>query len=76
MWYLGRNRPVLPRSKEESVTVYEQGLARRGVDTSGWFDQRLHTSGVGVMAMIGWEKAVGDADELAWWDAFITRTSF
>jgi hypothetical protein len=24
---------------------------------------------IGIMATFGWEKALGDADELAWWEA-------
>ena len=74
MWYLALNRARLPRTKEESITAYREGLERRGIDTADWFDQQLHTSGVAVMAMIGWEKAVGDEDELRWWEAFVTAT--
>ncbi|MEY2472779.1 MAG: hypothetical protein QOK28_2108 [Actinomycetota bacterium] len=75
MWYLALNRARLPRTKEESIAAYREGLDRRGIDTAPWWDEQLHLGALGVMAMIGWEKAVGDADELAWWDEFVTATS-
>jgi hypothetical protein len=72
MWYLALNRARLPRTTEESIDAYREGLERRGIDTAPWWHEQLHASALGVMAMIGWEKAVGDADELAWWEAFAT----
>lgn len=74
MWYLALNRSRLPRTKEESIAAYREGLERRGIDTAAWFDAQLHASTVGVLAMIGWEKAVGDEDELRWWEDFVTKT--
>lgn len=73
MWYLALNRARLPRTKEESIAAYRDGLERRGVSTADWFDDQLHYSTIGVLTMIAWEKAVGDADELAWWEEFVTR---
>jgi hypothetical protein len=73
MWYLALNRARLPRTKEESIAAYREGLERRGIATADWFDEQLHASTVGVMAMIGWEKAVGDADELGWWEEAVMR---
>ena len=75
MWYLALNRARLPRTKEDSIAAYREGLERRGIDTAPWWSEQLHASALGVMAMIGWEKAVGDADELAWWEAFATATA-
>jgi hypothetical protein len=74
MWYLALNRARLPRAKEESIAAYREALERRGIDTAAWWDQQLHLSAVLIMCSIGWEKAVGDADELAWWEEFVTKT--
>ncbi len=74
-WYLALNRARMPRSKEESIAAYREGLESRGVDTAAWFDGQLQLCLIGVMAMMGWEKAVGDADELAWWEEAVTRPS-
>jgi hypothetical protein len=72
MWYLGVNRARLPRSKEDTIACYRDALERRGIATADWWDNALHISAVGQMCMMGWEKAVGDADELAWWEDFVT----
>jgi hypothetical protein len=74
MWYLALNRARLPRSKEESIAAYKESLERRGIDTSAWWDAQLHYSALLAMCVIGWEKAVGDEDELRWWEAFVTST--
>jgi len=47
----------------------ERALERHGVDTTSWWDRQLGLCTVGMMATMAWEKAVGDADELAWWEA-------
>jgi hypothetical protein len=73
-WYLALNRSRLPRTKEESIAAYREGLERRGVDTAPWWDEQVHSSALGVMCMIGWEKAVGDEDELRWGEDFVTRS--
>lgn len=44
-------------------------LDSRSVATAGWFDVQLRLTLLGVAAVFGWEKALGDAGELAWWDA-------
>jgi hypothetical protein len=72
-WYLALNRARLPRSKEESIARYRAGLEARGVDTTGWFDRQLELCLLGMMATFGWEKAVGDPDELAWWEDAVIR---
>jgi len=30
---------------------------------------------IGIMAAFGWEKALGDAAELSWWEARITAAA-
>jgi hypothetical protein len=67
-WYLALNRARMPRTKEETVAAYRQALERQGVDTTGWWDRQLGLCMVGMMATMAWEKALGDGDELAWWE--------
>jgi hypothetical protein len=67
-WYLALNRARLPRSKEETIAAYRRDLERQGVDTGGWWDRQLGLCMVGMMATVAWEKALGDAVELAWWE--------
>jgi hypothetical protein len=68
-WYLALNRARLPESKEATIARYREALERHQVDTGGWWDRQLGLCLVGIMATFAWEKAVGDADELAWWEA-------
>lgn len=67
-WYLALNRARLPETKEATIARYRDRLERHGVDTSGWWDRQLGLSLVGMAAVFGWEKAVGDAAELGWWE--------
>lgn len=69
MWYLALNRSRLPQSKEDTIAAYRSALARHGVDTTGWWERQLGLCTVGIMATFAWEKAVGDGDELAWWES-------
>ena len=73
IWYLSLNRARMPRTKEESIETYRAGLEARGIDTAGWFDAQLDLCLLGIMAMVGWEKAVGDDEELAWWEEAVTK---
>lgn len=68
-WYLALNRARLPESKEAATAAFRAALDRRGIATPGWFDRQLALTLLGVAAVFGWEKALGDAGELAWWDA-------
>ena len=74
MWYLALNRARLPRTKEESIAAYREALVRRGIDVSAWFEDQVHYAAVLALCVIGWEKAIGDPDELAWWEEFVTRS--
>ena len=67
-WYLSLNRARLPESKEASIERYRSRLEAHGVDTSEWWDRQLRLSLLGMAVCFAWEKAVGDADELAWWE--------
>jgi len=68
-WYLALNRARVPVSKEETIAFYRERLEHHGVDTTGWWERQLGLCLVGMVATIGWEKAVGDAEEFAWWEA-------
>ena len=66
-WYLALNRLRLPESKSETIARYCHALEGAGVATGTWWDRQLELSLLAMAATMGWEKAVGDADELAWW---------
>jgi thiamine kinase-like enzyme len=66
-WYLALNRARLPETKEQTIERYREALDAAGIDTDGWFDRQLALSMLGMMCLIGWEKALGDADEIEWW---------
>jgi hypothetical protein len=68
VWYLALNRARLPISKEATVDHYRRRLTHHGVDTGEWWDRQLGLSLVGAVALFGWEKALGDQDELDWWE--------
>ncbi len=67
LWYLALNRARLPESKESSIETYRGALEAAGVDTSAWWDRQLGLTMIAIMVCFGWEKAVGDDDELSWW---------
>jgi aminoglycoside phosphotransferase (APT) family kinase protein len=67
-WYLALNRARLPISKEATIDGFRAALEERGVATDGWWDRQLGLCLAGMMAAFGWEKAVGDEDELRWWE--------
>jgi hypothetical protein len=66
-WHLALDRSRLPDSKEAAVEAFRAGLERHGVDTGGWWDRQLSLCLLGAVVQFGWEKALGDGDELAWW---------
>lgn len=68
-WYLALNSARNPQSKEDTIATYRSRLEHHGVDTTGWFERQLGLSLAGMAAVFAWEKAVGDASELAWWEA-------
>jgi thiamine kinase-like enzyme len=66
-WYLALNRTRIPESKSDTIGRYRRSLERAGIDTDTWWDRQLDLCLLAMAATMGWEKAVGDADELAWW---------
>jgi Phosphotransferase enzyme family len=67
-WYLSLNSARLPESKAAVIDRYRGALERHGIDTSPWWDSQLALSLLGSVLQMGWEKALGDDDEFAWWD--------
>ncbi len=68
-WYLALNRARLPfgHTKESTIDEFGDALRRHGVDTTGWWERQLGLSLLGALVQFGWEKALGDVDELGWW---------
>lgn len=66
-WYLSLNRARLPEPKEAAADALRRSLEARGVDTSGWWEVQLSVCLLGALVQFGWEKALGDDDELGWW---------
>jgi hypothetical protein len=67
-WYLALNRARLPEPKEAVISRFRAALEDCGIDTGNWWQQQLDLCVIGSMATFGWEKALGDAGELAWWE--------
>ncbi len=66
-WYLALNRAKLPTPKEAVIDSFREALVRHGVDTDGWWERQLGLALLGTVVQFGWEKALGDGDELGWW---------
>jgi hypothetical protein len=66
-WYLALNRAKLPATKEDTIDDFRAGIERHGIVTSGWWDAQLELAMLGALVQFGWEKALGDDDELGWW---------
>jgi hypothetical protein len=68
-WYLALNRSRLPvgETKETTIAAFRDALTRAGVETGGWWDRQLALCLLGAVVQFGWEKALGDDDELGWW---------
>ena len=74
-WYLALNRARLPvgHSKERVISDFRATLEATGIDTNGWWERQLGLCLLGTLVEFGWEKALGPADELAWWCARATE---
>jgi hypothetical protein len=66
-WYLAINRRRLPESKEDAAQRCRDALESRGIATGDWWERQLDLCTVAIMATFGWEKALGDDEELGWW---------
>jgi hypothetical protein len=68
-WYLALNRARLPEPKEAAISRFRAALERHGIATAAWWQEQLDLCLIGIVATFGWEKALGDAGELAWREA-------
>ena len=68
-WYLALNRSRLPagHTKQTTIEEFRAALERHGVDTTGWWERQLGLCLLGGLVQFGWEKALGDDDEMNWW---------
>ncbi|WP_370107522.1 phosphotransferase [Nocardioides sp.] len=66
-WYLALNRERLAAEKEQTLDQFRRLVEASGVRTGNWWEDQVALCLVGVMSVFGWEKALGDIDELAWW---------
>src|SRR5919202_3747950 len=66
-WHLALDRSRLPLSKEATADAFRAALERHGVETAGWWDRQLQLCLLGAVVQFGWEKALGDEEELHWW---------
>lgn len=66
-WYLSLNRARLPEPKEAAADALRRSLEQRGINTDGWWDVQLSVCLLGALVQFGWEKALGNDDELGWW---------
>ena len=66
-WYLAINRARLPESKEATIGSFRAALESEGIETAAWFDDQMAICLLGGLVIFGWEKALGDDDELGWW---------
>ena len=74
-WYLALNRARLPEPKEAAIDRFRSALEACGVSTDPWWDRQLDLCMIGMMAAFGWEKALGDPGELAWWQDRVVRAA-
>ena len=66
-WYVALNRARLPEPKEAAIDRFRAALEGHGIATDPWWEPQLDLCLIGIMATFGWEKALGDAGELDWW---------
>ena len=74
-WYLALNRARLPEPKESVIGRFRAELEARGIGTDSWWEPQLDLCMIGIMATFGWEKALGDAGELRWWENAVARAA-
>ena len=72
-WYLALNRARLPESKEASIERFQDALEACGIATGSWWQTQIDLCLIGIMATFGWEKALGDDEELAWWESSVAE---
>jgi hypothetical protein len=66
-WYLAINQAHLPESKEDTIEALRAALEAQGIATAPWWEAQLGLALLGTLVQFGWEKALGDDEELGWW---------
>jgi hypothetical protein len=66
-WYLALNSARLPESKEASIDALRGSLEVRDIDVGRWWQPQVELCLLGALVQFGWEKALGEDDELGWW---------
>ena len=56
-------------SKEAATGRFRAALETCGISTAPWWERQLDLCMIGIMATLGWKKALGDAGELGWGEA-------
>lgn len=74
-WYLALNRARLPEPKEAAISRFRRALEERGIATGPWWQDQLDLCLIAIMATFGWEKALGDDSELAWWETAVAQAA-
>jgi Phosphotransferase enzyme family len=74
-WYLALNQARLPEPKQAAIDRFRSALEVSGVTTGSWWNAQLDLCLIGMMATFGWEKALGDDAELAWWEARVAKAA-
>ena len=74
-WYLALNRARLLEPKEAAIGRFRAALESHGIATAAWWQEQLDLCLIGIMATFGWEKALGDAGELSWWEARVAEAA-
>jgi len=54
-------------TKDDAFAHYRDAIEAEGIDTDAWWERQLSLCILGAMLLLGWEKALGDDDELGWW---------
>lgn len=66
-WYLSLNRARIPETKEATIEAFRVALEGWGIATDPWWERQVSLCLLGALVQFGWEKALGDDDELGWW---------
>jgi hypothetical protein len=66
-WYLALNQERIPEPKEDVIARFRRELEAHGISTTGWWDRQLGLCLLGTVLQFGWEKGLGEGDELGWW---------
>jgi hypothetical protein len=76
-YFVAINRARVPESfrREATIAEYRGALERHGVATSLWWERQLALGLLGIMVLLGWEKALGPPDDLAWWAARVDEAA-